>query len=165
MWLKAKERMLNQRKSNNRLLYVYGKLVSLCVVLTIMTILSFRYFTVIEQTSLPSLKMEQNRLINVLAMVHSQWLIQGRPREMNLDWLLPDNEIDNHVLISEQGWPTLLHINDQNCEKLWRQLLGHNANFKIKLTIEALPPDICTCSNKLGQQLRFQLGSNNIYLQ
>ncbi len=78
--------MQSQQKSNNFLLGIYGKLVTFCVVLGLLAILAFRYFSVVEHTASSNLQIEQTRLINVLAMAHSQWLIQGRPNEPQL-WI------------------------------------------------------------------------------
>ncbi len=154
--------MKRQHRSNRHLLQLYGRVISLCIVLMILAILSFRYFSAIERNSAPTLQIEQSRLINILAMIHSQWLSQGRPKQIKPDWLGEQVQKDSLILMGQQGWPILNKVDDQSCERLWTQLLGERNDLKATITTIALSSDMCLYSHVNGEQIRYQLDSSNV---
>ncbi|MCG9695482.1 MSHA biogenesis protein MshF [Shewanella sp. Isolate11] len=156
--------MQSQQQSDNHLLQVYGRLVALCVLLVILTVFGFRYFNAIEQTSAQNLRVEQSRLLNVLAMIRGQWLAQGRPQQMKLNWLLPENEQDTSILINELGWPTLAHVDENSCKILWQQLMGSDSRFEASIMAQGLGSDICLYSSRNGDQIRYKLSSGEVIL-
>lgn len=78
--------MLRQQKADDDLLKVYGRVLALAVLLLVLAILGFRHFNTVPNLVGQSFAMEHNRLLNILAMVKSQWLSTGRPNKILLNW-------------------------------------------------------------------------------
>tara|TARA_R110002050_G_scaffold60_1_gene490 strand:+ start:411 stop:989 length:579 start_codon:yes stop_codon:yes gene_type:complete len=78
--------MLSQQKADGDLLKVYGRVIAIVVVLTLLAIFGGRYVNTTSNIGGRGLEFEHNRFLNVLAMVHSQWLASGRPHKMQLSW-------------------------------------------------------------------------------
>ncbi|WP_372941974.1 hypothetical protein [Shewanella sp.] len=78
--------MLSQQKADDDLLKVYGKVMAILVLIILVGILGGRYINTAPNLTSQGLALEHNRLLNVLAMVRSQWLASGRPSKMLLSW-------------------------------------------------------------------------------
>ncbi|QDE32834.1 hypothetical protein [Shewanella polaris] len=78
--------MLSQQKADDDLLKIYGRVIAMVVLLVLLTIFGIRYLNNTQSLGERGLEFEHNRLLNVLAMVHSQWLASGRPDRMLLSW-------------------------------------------------------------------------------
>ncbi|GGB62794.1 MSHA biogenesis protein MshF [Shewanella inventionis] len=91
--------MLSQQKADDDLLKVYGKMIAIVVLLIILAILGARYVKTEPNLTSQGLAFEHNRLLNVLAMVRSQWLTSGRPNKMLLSWY----DVAPNVLKSTEG--------------------------------------------------------------
>ncbi|MCL1113749.1 MULTISPECIES: hypothetical protein [Shewanella] len=78
--------MLSQQKADDDLLKVYGKMIAIVVLLIVLSVLGARYIKTEPILTSQGLAFEHNRLLNVLAMVKSQWLTSGRPNRMLLSW-------------------------------------------------------------------------------
>ncbi|GGP88921.1 MSHA biogenesis protein MshF [Shewanella ulleungensis] len=91
--------MLSQQKADDDLLSVYGKIVAIIVLLIVLLILGARYINTAPNLTSQSLAFEHNRLLNVLAMVRSQWLTSGRPDKMLLSWY----DVAPNVLTNTKG--------------------------------------------------------------
>ncbi|QIR13366.1 hypothetical protein [Shewanella aestuarii] len=78
--------MLRQQKADDDLLKVYGRILALVVLLLVLGVLGFRHFNTVPTLVGQSFAMEHNRLLNILAMVKSQWLSTGRPDKILLNW-------------------------------------------------------------------------------
>ncbi|KVX00041.1 hypothetical protein [Shewanella frigidimarina] len=78
--------MLSQQKADGDLLKVYGRVIAIVVVLTLLAIFCGRYINTTSNIGGRGLEFEHNRFLNVLAMVRSQWLASGRPHKMQLSW-------------------------------------------------------------------------------
>jgi hypothetical protein len=78
--------MLSQQKADGDLLKVYGRVIAIVVVLTLLAIFGGRYVNTASNIGGRGLEFEHNRFLNVLAMVRSQWLASGRPHKMQLSW-------------------------------------------------------------------------------
>lgn len=144
---------------------VFGKIVAIVVMLMILAGLGFRFLGSMEQVSAQGLKIEHTRLLNVLAMVRSQWLTQGRPKQMRLDWSITlargDGE-QSMVLMSQQGWPTLMQVDEINCKVLWEQLLGAGDGLSQLVTIKANNGEVCSYIASNGDRLSYQLSSGRV---
>ena len=104
--------MLSQQKADDDLLSVYGKIVAIVVLLVVLAILGARYINTAPNLTSQGLAFEHNRLLNVLAMVRSQWLTSGRPKKMLLSWydvapnVLNDTKGNAGVESSKTGQPS-----------------------------------------------------------
>ncbi|MCT8987996.1 hypothetical protein [Shewanella phaeophyticola] len=78
--------MLSQQKADDDLLKVYGKVIAIVVLIILVGILGGRFINTAPNLTSQGLAFEHNRLLNVLAMVRSQWLASGRPNKMLLSW-------------------------------------------------------------------------------
>ena len=104
--------MLSQQKADDDLLSVYGKIIAIVVLLVVLAILGARYINTAPNLTSQGLAFEHNRLLNVLAMVRSQWLTSGRPTKMLLSWydvapnVLNDTKDNAGVESSKTGQPS-----------------------------------------------------------
>ncbi|MBR9729063.1 hypothetical protein ACFOD0_15715 [Shewanella intestini] len=144
--------MIKQYDAEQGIIKVYVRIISVSILLIVLGVLSYRHFNTLPNFVSQSLAIEHKRLLNILAMVRSQWLSKGRPNTLLLNWdtlasnMLDDNkganalsgnnrngtqseirlvgENGNRIRLSKQGWP-LLESNDKTgCYRLWHQLLA-----------------------------------------
>lgn len=157
--------MENQERADGELMQVYGKVAAILVFLLILGVLGYGYFAKVDQVSSQGLRLEHGRLLNVLAMVRSQWLVQGRPKEMRLDW---STAIDlGHgqqplIKMSEQGWPTLDEVTEEGCKTLWWQLLGGRDDLAKIVTQADRAGEVCSYIANNGDRLSYQLRSGRV---
>jgi hypothetical protein len=130
--------MHSQQQAEGEMLGLYGRLLTLVLVLIILGMLGWRYSNGVEEVRSQSLTLEHRRLITLLPMIRSQWLSSGRPHSVKLQWQEWHNSEVNEVsaslqaqdgasvLMSASGWPQLVSLDDLGCERLWLQLLGSN---------------------------------------
>lgn len=133
--------------------------------LLILAVLGFRFVASVDKVSAQGLKIEHARLLNVLAMVRSQWMTQGRPTQMMLDWsttLTRGDGEQNVVLIGNQGWPTLDKVSESSCNQLWWQLLGTKNNIAQVVTSQEESGDICSFIASNGDRLSYQLNTGRV---
>lgn len=157
--------MQSQQQADSELIQVYGKIVAIAVMLLILAVLGFRFVGSVDKVSAQGLKIEHARLLNVLAMVRSQWMTQGRPKQMMLDWsttLTRGDGEQNVVLIDNQGWPTLAKVSESSCNKLWWQLLGTKNNIAQVVTSQEESGDICSFIASNGDRLSYQLNTGRV---
>ncbi|MBB1439179.1 hypothetical protein H5202_10905 [Shewanella sp. SG41-4] len=148
--------MLNQQKADDDLLKVYGRVIAIIVVLVLLTIFGVRYVNTTSSIGGRGVEFEHNRFLNVLAMVRSQWLASGRPKQMLLSWydvapnVLADSNGNNTDETSKSG----LSIVVNQFDSIEAELVGTN-NW-IKLSSKGWPlidtDDVQGCQ-KLWQQL------------
>ncbi|WP_137224769.1 hypothetical protein [Shewanella sp. MEBiC00475] len=148
--------MKSQQKADDDLLKVYGKMMAILVLLIVFAILGARYMSTIPNLTKQGLAFEHNRLLNVLAMVRSQWLTSGRPDKMLLSWYnVAPNVLDDTSAVetskSSQLENSTLHRAQDKAEA---ELMG--ANNWITLSSNGWPvldtDDVNGCK-KLWQQL------------
>ncbi|QYJ86506.1 hypothetical protein K0I73_01750 [Shewanella mesophila] len=154
-----------QQQADSELIQVYGKIVAIAVMLLILAVLGFRFVGSVDKVSAQGLKIEHARLLNVLAMVRSQWMSQGRPTQMMLDWstaLDRGGGEQNIILMSNQGWPTLDKISENSCNQLWWQLLGSKNNLAQVTTSRGIDGDICSFIASNGDRLSYQLSTGRV---
>ena len=84
--------MLKQQQAEGDLIKVYGRMIAIGVFLLILAVLGFRHLNSIPSMTGKSLALEHNRLLNITAMIKSQWLSTGRPKQLLLNWksMAPD---------------------------------------------------------------------------
>lgn len=128
--------MHSQQQAEGEMLGLYGRMVTLVLVLIILGFLGWRYVNGVEEVRSQSLALEHRRLITTLPMIRSQWLSSGRPHSVKLEWqewhvsevnAVPASlqaQDGASVLMSTAGWPQLLSLDNLGCERLWLQLLG-----------------------------------------
>ena len=147
--------MLKQQQAEGDLIKVYGRMIAIGVFLLILAVLGFRHLNSIPSMTGKSLALEHNRLLNITAMIKSQWLSTGRPKQLLLNWksMAPDvltnsqadtlnlvplqanEELDaqlaatgNWISLSNKGWPVINSLDVMGCERLWYQLLATQLN-------------------------------------
>ncbi|ASJ95444.1 hypothetical protein [Shewanella marisflavi] len=157
--------MKNQQRVDGELMQAYGKVVAILVLLLILGGLGYGYFAKVDQVSSQGLRFEHNRLLNVLAMVRSQWLVQGRPKEMRLDWSTAIDLGDGQqplIKMSDQGWPTLSKVTQEGCKTLWWQLLGGRNELSKIITQADEAGEVCSYIANNGDRLSYQLRSGQV---
>ncbi|MCW3170890.1 hypothetical protein [Shewanella subflava] len=149
--------MLKQQQAEGDLIKVYGRMIAIGVFLLILAMLGLRHFNSIPSMTGKSLALEHNRLLNITAMIKSQWLSTGRPKRLLLNWesMAPDvhtnnqaetsdsgqlllqatDELDaqlvatgNWISLSDKGWPLINSLDVSGCKRLWYQLLATQLN-------------------------------------
>ena len=149
--------MLKQQQAEGDLIKVYGRMIAIGVFLLILAMLGLRHFNSIPSMTGKSLALEHNRLLNITAMIKSQWLSTGRPKRLLLNWesMAPDvhtnnqaetsdsgqlplqatDELDaqlvatgNWISLSDKGWPVINSLDVSGCKRLWYQLLATQLN-------------------------------------
>ncbi len=158
--------MQSQQKAESDLLRVYGRLVSLTLLLIILAVIGFKYFATMPQLAARSVELEHTRFLNVLAMVRSQWLSLGKPQQMGLDWeVFNEQSVNNDqtsVLMSVQGWPQPSHLDDQSCQLLWQQLMGQEAGDESLIGSYFAKDNSCRYRSKNGDSIGYQLNSGRV---
>lgn len=159
--------MQSQQKAESNLLRVYGRLVSLTLVLIILAVIGVKYFTAMPQLAARSVEVEHSRFLNVLAMVRSQWLSLGKPQQMRLDWEVfneqnTHNEQQTLVIMSAQGWPQPTELSDQGCQALWWQLMGQEAADNSLIGSYFLKDNSCRYRSQNGDRIGYQLNSGRV---
>ncbi len=157
--------MEKQTRVDSELMQAYGKMIAIVVLLLILSVLGYGYFAKVEQVSAQGLRLEHSRLLNVLAMVRSQWLVQGRPAEMHLDWSTAMELREGEqplIKMSEQGWPTLEQVTEEGCKKLWWQLLGGRDDLVKIVTQADRAGEVCSYIANNGDRLSYQLNSGRV---
>ncbi|MDH1471934.1 MSHA biogenesis protein MshF [Shewanella sp. GD03713] len=158
--------MQSQQKAESDLLRVYGRLVSLTLILIILAVIGFKYFATMPQLAARSVELEHTRFLNVLAMVRSQWLSLGKPQQMRLDWEVFNEQSANNdqtsVLMSVQGWPQPSHLDDQSCQLLWQQLMGQEAGDESLTGSYFTKDNSCRYRSKNGDSIGYQLNSGRV---
>ncbi|MCG9747990.1 hypothetical protein [Shewanella sp. Isolate8] len=157
--------MENQTRVDSELMQAYGKMIAIVVLLLILGGLGYGYFAKVDQVSSQGLKLEHSRLLNVLAMVRSQWLVQGRPAEMHLDWSTAMELRGGEqplIKMSDQGWPTLDKITQESCKTLWWQLLGGRDDLEKIVTKADQVGEVCSYIANNGDRLSYQLNSGRV---
>ncbi|MFB2726655.1 MSHA biogenesis protein MshF [Shewanella mangrovisoli] len=158
--------MQSQQKAESDLLRVYGRLVSLTLILIILAVIGVKYFATMPQLAARSVELEHTRFLNVLAMVRSQWLSLGKPQQMRLDWEVFNEQSANNehtsVLMSVQGWPQPSHLDDQSCQLLWQQLMGQEAGDESLVGSYFAKDNSCRYRSKNGDSIGYQLNSGRV---
>ncbi|MFB2779041.1 MSHA biogenesis protein MshF [Shewanella mangrovisoli] len=158
--------MQSQQKAESDLLRVYGRLVSLTLILIILAVIGVKYFATMPQLAARSVELEHTRFLNVLAMVRSQWLSLGKPQQMRLDWEVFNEQNANNehtsVLMSVQGWPQPSHLDDQSCQLLWQQLMGQEAGDESLIGSYFAKDNSCRYRSKNGDSIGYQLNSGRV---
>ena len=152
--------MQPQEQANGKTLGVFRQLITLIVMLVIIAVFAERYFSSVNNVSAQGLALEHNRLVNVLAMVRSQWLSLNRPDELQVDWLLHDESpASNRLLMNRGGWPTVRHYDETGCAALWQQLLGLSAEQSELYIRYDNASQTCQFIAANGQRIEYQLSS------
>ncbi|MGL5667314.1 MAG: MSHA biogenesis protein MshF [Shewanella sp.] len=158
--------MQSQQKAESDLLRVYGRLVSLTLILIILAVIGVKYFATMPQLAARSVELEHTRFLNVLAMVRSQWLSLGKPQQMRRDWEVFNEQRANNehtsVLMSVQGWPQPSHLDDQSCQLLWQQLMGQEAGDESLIGSYFAKDNSCRYRSKNGDSIGYQLHSGRV---
>jgi hypothetical protein len=174
--------MHSQQQAESEMLGLYGRMVTLVLVLIILGFLGWRYFNGVEDVRSQSLTLEHRRLITTLPMIRSQWLSSGRPHSVKLEWQeWHGNEVNTvpaslqaqdgaSVLMSASGWPQLVSLDKLGCERLWLQLLGSSlTELKIVAAYQAdnqscrysaLDGSVLTYQQTTGEVVFWRAGEN-----
>ncbi|QXN25474.1 MSHA biogenesis protein MshF [Shewanella putrefaciens] len=158
--------MQSQQKAESDLLRVYGRLVSLTLILIILAVIGFKYFATMPQLAARNVELEHTRFLNVLAMVRSQWLSLGKPPQMRLDWEVFSEQSTNNehtsVLMNAQGWPQPSQLDDQACQRLWQQLMGQELGDESLIGSYFAKDNSCRYRAQNGDSIGYQLNSGRV---
>lgn len=158
--------MQSQQKAESDLLRLYGRMVTTILVLLVMAVIGIRYFSYISLLGSPNLELEHTRFLNVVAMVRSQWLSLGKPRQMQLDWeILSEPNVNNKktlVVMSMQGWPQPNQLDDQGCQLLWQQLMGQDIRDTTLIGVYFSKDNSCRYRSENGNRMDYLLDSGRV---
>lgn len=119
--------MLSQQKADGELLTLFRKIFALVILLLVLAYFAFSHFGGINQVGQQSIQVEHNRLLNILGVIRSQWLIKGKPERLQLDWhsnFEGGTESISYVSMAAGGWPIPDETSVAGCRDLIEQLLG-----------------------------------------
>ncbi|NMH65216.1 MSHA biogenesis protein MshF [Shewanella salipaludis] len=157
--------MRREQKAESELLGVYGGMMTLVPVLVIMAIIGFKYFAGLPQLASRNLEQEHTRLLNVLAMVRSQWLLLGKPRALPLNWQTTADQptqAPGRVRMSGQGWPLPDSLDEAGCRALWQQLMGKDPAADALTASYRASDDTCRFALEQGDSLVYRLNSGGV---
>ena len=165
--------MLSQQKADGELLELYGKMIAIVLLLALLGVLGFRYFGSVNHIAAQGLRIDHTRLLNVLGMIKGQWLAQGRPKEMRLDWdtgisISADKKSTqitsdmNFVKMSSGGWPLPNKLDSAGCEQLWYQLLGLDTASQQVVSVLGQEGDVCSYVANDFDRLGYQLTTGRV---
>lgn len=158
--------MHSQQKAESDLLRVYGRMITIILVLVMMAVIGIKYFSSMPQVAARSVELEHTRFLNVLAMVRSQWLSLGKPAQLRLDWevFTDQNQAvgQSVVKMSALGWPQPKQLDHLGCQELWLQLMGSELQ-EDTLMGEFFPKDTsCRYHSQNGDSIGYQLNSGRV---
>ena len=162
--------MLSQQKAEGELLQILGRVVSMLLIFALLAVLGFRYFSSVDKIGAQTLKVDQTKLINVLAMVKAQWFAQGRPDWLPLDWHYNGINGENSkqkmdimlIRMSKGGWPLPNQRDKRGCEQLWIHLLGRDAEQQHIVTDFDGSRDVCKYFGGDSEFLGYSLRSGRV---
>ncbi|ABV35161.1 conserved hypothetical protein [Shewanella sediminis HAW-EB3] len=167
--------MQSQQQADGELVQMFGKVIAIVLLLTLLSILGFRYFASVDKISAQGLRLDHSKLLNVLAMVKGQWLAKGRPSEMRLEWdtsgfqdsepfIIEGENSEEHTLVkmSHGGWPLLDTADSVGCKQLWRQLLGRELVEQQVVTQLNPEGDVCSYIANNSDRLSYQLSTGRV---
>ena len=167
--------MLSQQKADGDLLKLFGNMVAILLLLSVLGVLGTRYFSTLDNISAQGLRLEHSRLLNVLNMIKAQWLAEGRPKQMMLDWdayvsihggtSANQEASDRHLVnINESGWPMPDKLNSAGCERLWYHLLGTKPEAQQILSSVGREGATCDYFARNNDHIRYHLTSGRVIL-
>ena len=156
--------MLSQQKADSELIGVYGKIVALIILLLVLLYLSFHYFGSIKQLGQPSMQVEHTRLLNVLGVARSQWLMRSKPEVLLLDWYSDSQEhasSTGQVRMAAGGWPIPEETSVAGCRQLLIELLGPGYSKQIDIRFNA-DTGVCRYIGESGESISYQTSSGRV---
>lgn len=162
--------MQSQQQADGELVQMFGKVIAIVLLLTLLSILGFRYFGSVDKISAQGLRVDHTKMLNVLAMVKAQWLAKGRPSEMRLEWdgldfATQEKHVSvdqNLVKMSHGGWPLPDTADSMGCKQLWHQLLGLAPGKQQIVTQLSSEGDVCSFVAKNADRLSYQLTTGRV---
>ncbi|QBF83328.1 hypothetical protein EXU30_11915 [Shewanella maritima] len=181
--------MEKQQFAEHDIIKAYGRIISVTILVIVLGVLGYRHFSSIPSLVGQSLAIEHKRLLNILAMVRSQWLSSGRPSSLLLDWdslasnMQASNQgvtgqdnganssedetdlsnlgfTDNRISLSANGWPLLETENKAGCYRLWHQLLASSTD-ELSVTYDA-KNKICRYMADNNDSVSYQVSSGRV---
>nr|WP_283105596.1 hypothetical protein [Shewanella schlegeliana] len=126
--------------------------------------LAFSYFGSIKQLSQPSMQAEHTRLLNVLGVARSQWLMRSKPEILILDWYSDNPEhasSTGQVRMAAGGWPVPDETSVAGCRQLLVELLG--AGYAQQIETRFNPrTDVCRYIGESGESISYQTTSGRV---
>lgn len=156
--------MLSQHKADAELINVYGKIIALIILLIVLFYLAFSYFGSIKQLSQPSMQVEHTRLLNVLGVARSQWLMRSRPDILLLDWYSENSEhasSTGQVRMAAGGWPVPNETSVAGCRQLLAELLGTGYTQQIETQFNS-DTGVCRYIGESGESISYQTSSGRV---
>lgn len=163
--------MHSQQKAESDLLRIYGRMITIILVLVILAVIGNQYFSSMPQVAARSAELAHARFLNVLAMVHSRWLSLGKPQQLQLDWEVftdqrqavgPSVVNMSVVNMSPLGWPLPKQLDHRGCQELWLQLMGSELQ-EDTLMGEFFSTDTrCRYRSQNGDSIDYRLNSGGV---
>ena len=158
--------MQTQQKAESDLLRIYGRMITIGLVLVIMAVIGAKYFFTLPQIAARGLEVDHARFLNVLVMARSQWLSLGKPPQLQLNWEAFDNsakETEPSVVdVNGLGWPQPKQLNGQGCQDLWQQLMGAEVDNAGLVADYLVKDNSCHYRSHSGDSLGYQLNSGRV---
>lgn len=158
--------MQSQQKAEGDLLRLYGRMITVALVLMIMAVIGAKYWVIMPQIVARGLEVDHARFLNVLVMVRSQWLSLGKPQRLQLNWEAfdsPSRENDASVVtMNPLGWPQPERFTTEGCQALWWQLMGAKLNDEALVASYLSKDNTCHYRAQNGDSLGYQLSSGRV---
>nr|WP_283102797.1 hypothetical protein [Shewanella abyssi] len=137
---------------------------ALVILSLVLSYLAFNYFDSVNKVGKQSMQVEHNRLLNVLGVIRSQWLIQGKPDRLQLDWrsdLTDSVETISYVSMAAGGWPIPDETTVAGCRALVEELLGVSYAQQV-VTKFNFNTGVCRYIGISGGSISYQIGSGRV---
>lgn len=154
-----------QDKLNDNMNRLHIWLISVSIILFVIAVVAWRHFEQLTPGYGYSVKLEQDRIAYVLAMVKGQWLSVGQPQQLKVDWQLFDGFRPQQKVVfvmSQGGWPVIEKNSDSGCQLLWYQLLGKTTSELNVDTFYLHDANTCNYIDARGDTLSYQLGNGSV---
>ncbi len=159
--------MLSQQKADGELIGLFGKMTAIVLLIILLGVSGFKYLGSVNNIAAQSLWIDHTRFLNVLIMIKAQWLAQGRPKEMRLDWDTgSDQPIEQEeiklIKMSAGGWPLPNKLDSSGCEQLWYQLLGADTESQEMVSLLGQKGESCSYIVNSLDGFSYQLTSGRV---
>ncbi|ABZ78388.1 conserved hypothetical protein [Shewanella halifaxensis HAW-EB4] len=139
-------------------------MIALIILLFVLSYLGFHYFGSIKQVGQPSIRVEHTRLLNVLGVVRSQWLMRSKPETLVLDWYSDNPEhasSSGQVRMAVGGWPIPDETSVAGCRRLLTELLGLSYVQQIETQFNS-DTGVCRYIGDSGESISYQTSSGRV---
>ncbi len=129
--------MDRQQKLDAQLMQTFSRIFVFVIIFGLIAVAIIKMTKPLQIFHNESVKQEALRLQHVIHILHNQWLIKGKPNELNAQWQqLPRKAAElkqiktintTNIQMGKTGFPALNAQDNQGCQHLWQTLMAADA--------------------------------------